>query len=313
MAEEISVKDLVNKFQKRVKADYDAVVAITGEEGSGKSCLANNIIEEYLGRSCKTREELLEEFQKYLIFSPNKEKVKSTIKEAPRFSIINADEAVKILYKQNWASPVQKFLNMLYAVARQENLVSILCMPRFMDFNEFFRNHRIKYWLYIIDRGTAVFCAKDWNPFSDDPWLIKENNKYIKGLSKRKSMYEFTTEDKINTFKKLPIYVGIVRFDDMASDLKKVYRKYKKQYSYEDMEEQTRESIQPGKKTEWYSDRLKRLVSNMYNKLNYSPKQIADMTGVSKDVIYDWREFKVDTDKDSYNNNKKDNKSSLKL
>jgi len=310
MAEEISVKDLVNKFQKRVKADYDAVVAITGEEGSGKSCLANNIIEEYLKRSCETREELLKEFQKYLIFSPNKEKVKKTIKDAPKYSIINADEAVKILYKQNWASPVQKFLNMLYAVARQENLVSILCMPRFMDFNEFFRNHRIKYWLYILDRGTAVFCAKDWNPFSDDPWLIKENNKYIKSLSKRKSMYEFTTEDKINTFKKLPIYVGIVKFDDMTPDLKKVYKKYKKMYSYEDMEEQTRESIQPGRKAEWYSDKLKNLVSNLKKYSVMNNTEISKITGISRNTVREWQS---DSDNEqSYNSNKKDNKSELK-
>ena len=310
MAEEISVKDLVNKFQKRVKADYDAVVAITGEEGSGKSCLANNIIEEYLKRSCETREELLKEFQKYLIFSPNKEKVKKTIKDAPKYSIINADEAVKILYKQNWASPVQKFLNMLYAVARQENLVSILCMPRFMDFNEFFRNHRIKYWLYILDRGTAVFCAKDWNPFSDDPWLIKENNKYIKSLSKRKSMYEFTTEDKINTFQKLPIYVGIVRFDDMAPDLKKVYKKYKRKYSYEDMEEQTRESIQPGRKAEWYSDKLKNLVSNLKKYSVMNNTEISKITGISRNTVREWQS---DSDNEqSYNSNKKDNKSELK-
>lgn len=310
MEDEISVKDLVNKFQKRVKADYDAVVAITGEEGSGKSCLANNIIEEYLKRDCETREELLEEFQKYLIFSPNKEKVKKTIKNAPKYSIINADEAVKILYKQNWASPVQKFLNMLYAVARQENLVSILCMPRFMDFNEFFRNHRIKYWLYILDRGTAVFCAKDWNPFSDDPWLIKENNKYIKSLSKRKSMYEFTTEDKINTFQKLPIYVGIVRFDDMAPDLKKVYKKYKRKYSYEDMEEQTRESIQPGRKAEWYSDKLKNLVSNLKKYSVMNNTEISKITGISRNTVREWQS---DNDNEqSPNSNKKDTKEELK-
>ncbi|MFW5895131.1 MAG: ATP-binding protein [archaeon] len=310
MEDEISVKDLVNKFQKRVKADYDAVVAITGEEGSGKSCLANNIIEEYLKRNCETREELLEEFQKYLIFSPNKEKVKKTIKNAPKYSIINADEAVKILYKQNWASPVQKFLNMLYAVARQENLVSILCMPRFMDFNEFFRNHRIKYWLYILDRGTAVFCAKDWNPFSDDPWLIKENNKYIKSLSKRKSMYEFTTEDKINTFQKLPIYVGIVRFDDMAPDLKKVYKKYKRKYSYEDMEEQTRESIQPGRKAEWYSDKLKNLVSNLKKYSVMNNTEISKITGISRNTVREWQS---DNDNEqSPNSNKKDTKEELK-
>ncbi|MFP4019254.1 MAG: ATP-binding protein [Bacteroidales bacterium] len=310
MEDEISVKDLVNKFQKRVKADYDAVVAITGEEGSGKSCLANNIIEEYLKRNCETREELLEEFQKYLIFSPNKEKVKKTIKNAPKYSIINADEAVKILYKQNWASPVQKFLNMLYAVARQENLVSILCMPRFMDFNEFFRNHRIKYWLYILDRGTAVFCAKDWNPFSDDPWLIKENNKYIKSLSKRKSMYEFTTEDKINTFHKLPIYVGIVRFDDMAPDLKKVYKKYKRKYSYEDMEEQTRESIQPGRKAEWYSDKLKNLVSNLKKYSVMNNTEISKITGISRNTVREWQS---DNDNEqSPNSNKKDTKEELK-
>lgn len=285
--EVINVKDLVKRFQKRVRDDYDAVIAVTGEEGSGKSVLANNLIEEYLKTYCNTREELLEEFKKYIIFSPNKETVKETIEKAPRYSILNADEAMKILYKQNWASYVQRWLNMLYAVARQENKISVLCIPRFVDLNEYFRNHRVKYWIHVLDRGTAVFSIRDWSPYNDDPWLIKENNKKLKKMGYRKKFFEFTKEDKINFFKKLPTYVGVIQFNDMDSDLKKVYKQYKKQYKYSDMEEQMK-NTDGGKMTQWYIDKMRNLAYNLRHKAGWRVKEIENFIGVGHTTISEW-------------------------
>ena len=170
---EITPEKFVDVLKRRVKKDWDAVVGITGEEGSSKSTLASWLV--YLGciDDGKTEEEACQKFVDYTIFSPNKNRVQEQITKSERYSIINADEAIKILYKQNWATPIQKFLNMFYALCRQENKISVLCMPRFLDFNEFFRNHRIKFWIHVVDRGVAVIFERDWFPTSSDPWFIK--------------------------------------------------------------------------------------------------------------------------------------------
>lgn len=179
-ADFLTPHDVSKIFLRRVKKDKDAVIALTGDEGEGKSTLALHIIQETLRLHHKTEEEILETINDYVIYSPNKEEVKKRIIGLPKYMPVSADEAIKILYKLNWGTEIQKYLNMLYAICRKENKITILCMPRFIDFNEFFRNHRIKFWIHILERGRAVMFSKDWSPFSKDPWWLDENQKIIK-------------------------------------------------------------------------------------------------------------------------------------
>ena len=212
MGEELNIitpDKFVSILKRRVKKDWDAVVGITGEEGSSKSTLASWLV--YLGaiQDGYNEEEALKKFVEYTIFSPNKERVQEQRTKSERYAIINADEAVKILYKQNWATPIQKFLNMFYALCRQENKISILCMPRFLDFNEFFRNHRIKFWIHVVDRGIACIFERDWFPSSADPWMLKEAQKLNTTIYYRKHTGDFNVEQKVQALSKLKNFIGI--------------------------------------------------------------------------------------------------------
>jgi len=261
---EITPEKFVDVLKRRVKKDWDAVVGITGEEGSSKSTIAGWLV--YLGCIYEglSEEEALKKFSDYTIFSPNKDRVQEQITKSERYSIINADEAIKILYKQNWATPIQKFLNMFYALCRQENKISLLCIPRFLDFNEFFRNHRIKFWIHVVDRGVAVIFERDWFPSSTDPWMLKEAQKYNYLLYTRRKTGDFNTEQKIQALSKLKNFIGVIRFEDLPTKLKNVYLKGKAEFAYEDLEEQIRQSeFAPSARAEEYKNKIISAVHNL--------------------------------------------------
>jgi hypothetical protein len=281
---EITPQDFVKILKSRVRKDWDAVVGITGEEGSSKSTLASWLV--YLGliHEGLSEEEALKKFVEYTIFSPNKERVQEQITKSERYSIINADEAIKILYKQNWATPIQKFLNMFYALCRQENKISVLCMPRFLDFNEFFRNHRIKFWIHVVDRGVACIFEKDWFPSSSDPWMLKEAQKYNQLIYNRKKTGDFNTEQKIQTLAKLKNFIGVIKFDDLPNNVKKVYKEGKSQFAYEDLEEQVKQDISPEGRLEDYRKKLVITTKNLMDK-GLSIKEICKIMGISSRSI----------------------------
>jgi hypothetical protein len=159
--------------------------------------------------------------------------MKEAITQLPQYSCIIADEAIRILYKMQWYTKAQIYLNQLFSLCRQENKIVLLCIPRFMDINSYFRTWRIKFWVNILERGTAVLFGKDWSQFCKEPWHLDENQKMIEQHRKRMS-YEL--DAKIGLLSKLHGYSGIIHFDDLDPETKKQYLEVKKKSSYEDLE-----------------------------------------------------------------------------
>jgi hypothetical protein len=212
---------------KRLHSDRDAVIAITGEEGEGKSVLAVEI-----AMSIDKNFNM----EQNCIFSPTVNEMKDKVVNLPRYSVIIADEAVKILYKLNWASRLSIFINQLYALCRKENKATILCMPRFTDFTEFFRNHRIKVWIHVLERGRAVMFSKAWSPFTKDPWYIDENQKQIDNEVKIKKFMDFDTDTKFNTLRKCRNYVTEINWNDLTPEIKEQYVRLRDKHKYDDMD-----------------------------------------------------------------------------
>jgi hypothetical protein len=159
--------------------------------------------------------------------------MKEKITQLPQYSCIIADEAIRILYKQQWYTKAQIYLNQLFSLCRQENKIVLLCIPRFMDINSYFRTWRIKFWVNILERGTAVLFGKDWSQFCKEPWHLDENQKMIEQHRKRMS-YELGA--KIELLSKLHGYSGVIQFDDLDEETKNQYLEIKKKSSYEDLE-----------------------------------------------------------------------------
>jgi hypothetical protein len=90
-----------------------------------------------------------------------------------------------------------------------------LCIPRMKDLNENFRNWRVDWWGYIIERGICVWFAKDWSPFASDLWHWSENEKLIRGYQKKETP---NTNRIIGILSKTYGFQGITYFDKFPDD-----------------------------------------------------------------------------------------------
>jgi len=261
-------------LKKRVRDDYDAVVAITGEEGISKSTLANHI-----GFKVDKNYTL----ETNCLFAPKADEIVSSIRRLPRFSAINADEAIKILYKQQWW--LQVFINKFYRLCRQDNKISIMCMPRFSEFNEGFRNHRILFWIHLLDRGIGVVFQKDWSPFCSDPWWFDKNQKALSDFSRRRKFHTFTMEYKIKILQRSANFLDVITFPDLDPEIREKYKQLAAAHKYEGIEEEYQTGLRESILKKRYNERLKKLVEALQSRTGMSQREVAKIAGVTQPVI----------------------------
>ena len=274
---------------ERVTRDKDLAMGITGLEGDGKSCVSVQI-----GLGIDPSFEMF----RNVLFSPSVKEIKRKIYNLPPYTPIIADEAIKIMYKLNWGSKIQKYLNKIYAVCRNQNKISIFNIPRFTDFAEYFRNHRLRLWIHIVDpisnekdEGHAVVIARSWNPVSVDPWGLKIFEKKIDDQRKRgkKDVY-YTLDDKLALFQELPGFVDVLRFRWVKQSLWDEYLKLKNDVAVEEDDELEEDKIviELG---QWKNRTIRAI--NIFKAMGYSSKDIAMVFKTHPTSVTTWiRKFK---------------------
>jgi len=276
----LTIEEFANKCVERLKDAKDLVCCIGGEEGSGKSSLAIQI--------ALTADPLFD-LEKNILYAPDFEELKTKILTLPPYSTIIGDEAIRALYKLNWQSKAQKYINILYSLCRQENKLSLLCIPKFNDLNSFFRQHRVKFWIQIIESisrtkniGHAVVFAKSWNPFTGDAWNFKEMQKIIDDYSHLKKLKEteFSLLHKVHVLSKSRNYIGFLEFGKMPDHLFERYTQLKQKYAYTEL---TMESIEEkkNKREIMWQRRTKVLIKYMLEN-GKTHNEIGNIIGVTQ-------------------------------
>ena len=226
-----------------------------------------------------------------MIWFANEEKVKSLISDLPKYSVIVADEAIKLLFKQNWQSKLSKFMNLLFTVSRDENKIVFLLMPRFVDFNEYFRNHRIFLWIHVVERGVAVVFKKEWSPFAVDPWNVSYNSKLITELPKRKETMNLN--DKIKILARCKGFLCWFRYPDLDKETKKYYRKLKNRNKYITEHEEEMTNVKKDKMMLYI--RIARLVNKLALQEEKKPTQICqDVADISPETYRKYEKMRHD-------------------
>jgi len=205
---------IARSVKRGLRDDYDFVIAITGREGSGKSTLL--II---LAILIDPKFDL----RKQLSLLPSTGEIKRIFKKIRSYGVLGIDEAIKILHKQDWYNTLQKVIVQMYATERYQNKCTILCIPRFTDLNENFRNHRVNCWIDILDRGIAFVKVPIPVPYFADPWMMDEMVKKYRFLLKTKKGSQITIGEMERIEKKNPCYVDTISFPDLPSQIKEIY------------------------------------------------------------------------------------------
>lgn len=279
--EEIKAKlddDLIvfsNSIKKRLKDDWDIVMAWTGEEGSGKSTGA--VMSGLLGDK---NFDLVDN----IAYLPNYEEVEGKFHNLQPQAFFNIDEATKVLYKLNWMNRLQVRINEMYQTERWQNKATQLCIPRIHDLNEHFRNHRVKVWIHIVARSTKMqlahavaFIRDDTDIFHVDPWHMRDNHKIITRAKLSQKLVEIPVENKIQFYEKSPNFFFTFSFPPLPQPIEEAYKELKEYYR-----------IKSSSQKEDSDPRLQ-VVLDLYRR-EWPQKDIANACGLHQTTVSRWVE-----------------------
>lgn len=244
-AKRISWDDLRNKIFQNLENDKDYVIAVTGDEGEGKSLNAAFNIGKRFWKDFDPDDNI--------VYTGSGDEFDKKYSKLQRKGVFIIDEAVKLAYKMDFASTKTKnIVKRFTADVRKEKLAChILCIPVLSELVTNFRTHRVKMWIELLDRkdfqqgyAGAIVFTKERNPFTDtqsDPWLLKLFGK--KWMEKIKDGELRTSQEKLDFLRSHPYYFGEIVFPKPSdSDIEK-YAKYqlknKKEYEEIDQNNET--------------------------------------------------------------------------
>jgi len=261
---------LADGIRSRLRNDLDVVIAVTGDEGLGKSTLAYQLAKRIDGDF---------DVEKSTVYNPTYEEVKDKIVGLPKYSAIVVDEAVKTFYKRNFAHKSQIFLNQVFAICRKANKAVILCMPAFSDFDSFFRRRRILIWIHIVTRGGFVCFVKDKSAFAEDCWHQKENDLLFRESFGSKKFFQARPSHLVRAYRKSSNYFFSGEFKKMPAEDSRKYLALAESVKYElSLEtEATRKEVD--------RQMLVRAVVALYRKFGMNQLEIGQLLGASQPRI----------------------------
>lgn len=211
---------LAKYIKQRLKQDWDLVIAITGEQGVGKSTIAI-ILAQLIDKKF--------DFERNMSFIPSADEIAKKFNELPQYSAYVIDEAIRSLYKLEWYNVVQQAIVKMYQTERYQNKATIIVIPRFRDLTENFRNQRVNIWINIMKRGSAVAYRRDKDKDIKDPWHFDENIKKKEARFKNKNLNQIRFKEKVYFETKLKNYLLSFNYDDLSPELKERYTQFKLQ------------------------------------------------------------------------------------
>lgn len=218
----LSIKRLIKEWREITQDEKDVHIAVCGDEGDGKSHLTNQFI---LGFP---RSNLMDN----VVYSSNHSEFYDKYEKLRIHGPLGIDEGLDFIDRQLWAKlDTKKLVKFVRGTVRKEKFgVFFYNAQLFRDFHGYWRNHRLRYWIEVLNRfwfdgsNVAVVYKKERVPFITgrrDTWLLDASEKsWLKSLS----MYGKT--DRLTYLKflrKHPFYYGEFRFNALSDDLKKVY------------------------------------------------------------------------------------------
>jgi len=161
-----SLKRWMDGFVARAKMDNDMVLAITGEEGSGKSSLALQMAA-YMDPAFDP--------VKQVVFSGDQ--FARTAVDLPKYSAIILDESISGGFSRDAGAGTNKRLAKFLTVSRELNLLCFILWPNIRWLDPILKEHRCKWNVHIEKRNRDSAFA--WVRQLRDGELVFERPKPI--------------------------------------------------------------------------------------------------------------------------------------
>lgn len=214
-------KKFVEYLLYRNLANYDSMVLVTSEKGTGKSSAAISMAREWC-RKIGIR------FDPARHIAYSNADVMARLETLNSFEPLICDEAVKFASTSDWALRSSKELRKRLALIRTKHLLFILCFPmKVYKLEKTYLESYVNYWTDLFGRGVGAIYVKDKNPVHDS-WRLKE-------FATIAHYTEFTNIEKVEKeLKKHPNFWTIVRFPKLPAWLYNKYLSVREKNIYDD-------------------------------------------------------------------------------
>lgn len=214
-------KDFVKHLLYRNIANYDSMILLTSDKGTGKSSAAMMLAREW----CKL---LGIRFNPERHIAYNNADVSRKIDLLNDFEPLICDEAIRFASAADWGKKENKELKKKLGQVRTKHLLYILCYPlKIEKMQKEYLESYVNYWIDLFGRGTGAIYVKDKNP-SQDAWRINS----FKDVG---SYTEFTSLHQVHEkLKKHPNYWQLIKFPKPPEWLYKRYLLVREKNVYDD-------------------------------------------------------------------------------
>lgn len=146
---------LFNVYE-HLREDYDFVLVVVGDTGTGKSMLAIHLLEAWY------KVVLGEGFDKSRIDQVNTSFVSwvEKFKDLQEFDMNIYDEGSTSLDSKESLSKLSRDLTKLFNVFRSKRFFSVIILPSFFNLNKYFRENRLRGLVHVYRRGSYRLFSK---------------------------------------------------------------------------------------------------------------------------------------------------------
>lgn len=269
-----NLKTFAELIHKLLKSDRDVNVAVGGFTGEGKSCFSTKLQTEYsnvsntawdFSRMTWSRRELME----WIDGDKTKPRMRNGLRpgQLPEFSAILPDELFAMFYRRNWYEEEQIDAIATFNMCRDRHLFLCGNIPNFWELDTGFTS-RIRFYVYIPERGVAWIFEQENNPFCGDNWNATENKKLFR---KYKNPY------------KCPNFICEIHFPDWTPEEKEQYYEIRNMKRLQAIDQNKTEKKERYGALKQQRDELIKMVFKLDPAL--TNQDIADLTGMSAEAI----------------------------
>lgn len=218
----LSMNRLVNEWKSITAMEKDVHAAVCGDEGDGKTHLTCQLVNMFS----------FTDMWKSVVYSSNHEEFYEKYDQMHVNSALGIDEGLDFLDRQLWAKLETKKLvrHVRGKVRKEKSGVFLYNAQLFRDIHNYWRNHRLRYWIEVLDRkwfngvNVAVVMRKGRIPFitgKRDVWLLDDSEKeWMISLSRRGKM---DRREYLNALRRHPFYIGEFSFNALTPKFKSEY------------------------------------------------------------------------------------------